>query len=210
MPDGDRVYRKPSRRYLSAFMQLAEGQSFEEVAWRIADGLTKDIRDYGEGPRRLTVKAAQLCQDIAEELNQGSNIDWPEASWGIDHEAQQIWGHRRGISLAIEACKEHLLEFQESQAAAAFQLNLLRRYIWRIYDANFAEHLPLDSLEFSYDPVQIQAQLTELRPYMIRYVEDLARRIEQHESVVGLQRPKRPEKLPEIDYDNLDEDDLLK
>lgn len=64
MPDGDRVYRKPQPRYRAALQQLAEGQSLEEVAWQIAGGITKDIRDYGEGPRQLTVKIAQLCQDV--------------------------------------------------------------------------------------------------------------------------------------------------
>lgn len=209
MPDGDRVYRKPQPRYRAALQQLAEGQSLEEVAWQIAGGITKDIRDYGEGPRQLTVKIAQLCQDISLELSARHSVDWPEASWRIDQEAQQIWGHRRGIPIAIEACKEHLLEFEENQTTDSFQLDLLRKYIWRIYDANFAECLPLDSLEYEYDPVQLQARLTELRPYMIRYIEDLARRIEQRESVNRLQKPKRPEKLPEIDYDHLDEDDLL-
>jgi len=113
-------------------------------------------------------------------------------------------GHRRGISLAIDACKEYVIQVCDGVSTQPTVTSVIRSYIKRVLDADFYEHLPLLNHYNHTDPQVIEARVEELRPYLDAEVELIVSQIKKSARVDHLRKQSRDRERQMPDFGDMD------
>ena len=202
MPDGDVVYHGVGRGFQSAYQQLCEGYFDEEhVAANIAKALRKQVKRYGNQPIALI---GQTCSGLSASVASGSPIEYGEASRQIDDVARYLMGHRRGTPLAMEACKEYLLEMNAGAITEVMPTDVLRNYVSRVLLADFWEHLPLLNYHNGVEPEVIEERLERVRPYVEAEIEFMASQIAKTGKVDRLRKLSHAPASTPPDFESID------
>jgi len=207
MPDGDGVHYRPATKKLEkAYDKLLEQQPLSEIAFDVQSEIAARIRKYGNPSREVLEKGAELIDLAISFIEQGQEYHPDYFSAQINELSEHLLGHRRGLPLAVDACKAQLLDLTVDMNADDILNELAVSYIWRIYDADFAESLPL----YFHDPRTgmtqdaLDGSLHKLRQEMQPYVNELANRFLKVSDIKRLKRVKRSN----IDFDNESDDDI--
>lgn len=207
MPDGDNVHYRPRQKKLNqAYEMLLEKQSLGDVAFRVQSELASLVRKYGNEPRELIDHTVNLLATIKQNMANGDEYHHHIACEKIIDASEQILGKRRGLSIVIDACKASLLDFDPSCSIEEVTKLISLDYVWRIYDADFAERLPLYFHNAPTEMTQqdIDVSLLELRHHMSPYIEEIAERFVRMDDVKKVQRIK----ITARDFDNDNEEDI--
>lgn len=198
MPDGDFVKHKPTGKFGAAADGLAEGRPLAEVAKDVADAVASALRKYGDEPISLITTAVNVLLEVFQDEHLRNDTDWVAASYSLDTNVRQIWGNRDGLELSLDVCKEVYLDVCDGATWDNPMMATVERYVWRVYDARFAEALPLDAIYSKSDPAYIAERERELRPYMTAYILDMARRIAESGHAKNLKSPRLGEKKSSV------------
>lgn len=202
MPDGDVVYHGVGRGYAGAYKELSEGYfSDEHIAGKIANALRKSLKTYGNQPVALVT---QTFSDVSSAVASGVSIDATQESYQIDQTARELMGHRRGTPLAIDACKEYVMQVCDGVSPQPTPVSVIRNYVMRVLDADFYEHLPLLSHHNDTDPQVIAERLQRIRPYLDLEVERIVAQIAKSGRVDHLRKEKRDQEQSMPDFGEMD------
>ncbi|HUN06262.1 MAG TPA: hypothetical protein PLQ56_06660 [Aggregatilineales bacterium] len=189
MPDGDKVYYGVSREFAEAYGVLCDGYFGEEqIAVKIAKGLCIRLKRYGNPSIDLV---NYVYADLSGAMASGIVIQAEEESYSIDQLARTLMGHRRGIPLAVDACKSYVMRIAEDNHREMDVVTLLRTYVLRVLEADFYERLPL--LNHRNDVTQefIEDKLERVRPYLELEIERVVSHIVKNGRVDGLRKKSR-------------------
>jgi hypothetical protein len=201
MPDGDVVYHGVGRGYAGAYKELCEGYfNDEHVAGKIANALRKSLKRYGNQPITLVT---QTFSDVSDAVARGVSIDATQESYQIDQTARELMGHRRGTPLAIDACKEYVMQVRDDMSPQPTAVTVIKNYVIRVLDADFFQHLPLLSHHNNTDPQMVEERLQQIRPYLDAEVERMVAQIAKSGRVDRLRKQAREQGgMP--DFSNMD------
>ena len=207
MPDGDGVHYGPATKKLGqAYDKLLEQQALPEIAFDVQSELAALIRKYGNSSRELIEQSAELIGQAIGAIQKGHEYHPDYFSDRINEFSEQLLGHRRGLPLAVDTCKAQLLDLAVDVNVDEVRNRLADNYIWRIYNADFAESLPLYFHDPRTDMTQdrLDGLLHQLRYEMQSYVDELANRFLRVSDLKHLKRVNRTN----IDFDNESDDDI--
>lgn len=206
MPDGDIVHDGLTRNYQESFKQLCDGQFGGDIlAEKVSRAVWKDVQHGGEELIQFLRAVAEQCEHILDRyvfgpIYQQEQIDWQKEFTRVDELARPIHADRRFKTLAVEACKEQLEDLRHGGNPSNCHIELLMKYTWNIYIAQFEARVPLSPS--CYKEVSgkfVSERLEMMRPYvkeeLLRYVEQLYR-----EGTV-LAKPPRRRSRTKPDYD---------
>lgn len=169
MPDGDLVHAKLTWNYQNIYKQLCSGQyGGEELATDAASAVWKDIqKDKHDRLIGLLQQVSEQAQAIRDR-NWFETINWQQENARIDALAQPLIVDRRLKHLAVEACKELLLDLRYGNKPSDCHIDVLTKYAWNVYVAQFEERVPQTadhhrqvSREF------VQGKLDAMRPHVL-------------------------------------------
>lgn len=197
MPDGDKIHPGLGYRHQSVYKQICEEvYSEEEIAHKELDALKKDLQNYGDAPIELIRQAVTLFSQTLGPLL----VDWNEINQGLEKIGQEISQQtsagKRGLSLALEACKKSLHGVRYGEQPADLGLKTIKNYMIRVYEAHFEGCIPLAHHYNNADPRMVDLKLREMRPHIEQGLEYFARQITKGGSVKTLRR--RPQERPSI------------
>jgi|GEM_PF-1899159 len=202
MPDGDYVKHKSGGAFSSAEDGLAEGRPLEEVAKDVADAVAGALRKYGDEPVQLVIHSVSTIRESLQSDESSADTDWVEMSSNLDVRLRQMWGHRDGLELALDVCKAAFLDVRDGSNWDDPMLVTVERYVWKVYEARFAESLALDGIYSTADPAYLAEREFEIRPLMQAYIEDMARRIAASGRAKNLKNcridPKKPSVMDDL------------
>lgn len=202
MPDGDRVHGHLAPIYQKVYKQLCEGQyGSEELAIEALRSIRRNIQDYGHGPIRLIEQVAEQLKQIPTEPLFKELVDWSEVFTKIDKLAQQAFGPKRAIELAVKACKEHVQELQQGECSSDVLFELTIKYLRNVYIANFEKHMPLAEHYTGVSQSTLDVRLDCMRPHVVQGIVALAMQVVRRGSIHSLQLPRRPKLKHPIDLD---------
>jgi hypothetical protein len=202
MPDGDVVYHGVGRGYAGAYKELCEGYfSDQHVAGKIAKALRKSLKRYGNPPVTLAI---QTFSDVSSAVASGVTIDPAQESYQIDQTAREQLGHRRGTPLAIDACKEYVMQVCDGSGDGLTVISVIRGYVSRVLQADFYEHLPLLNHHNDVAPEIIEQRLQQVRPHLDMEIERIVAQIAKSGRVDRLRKERRDNTLPEPDFSGMD------
>ncbi|MBE7512726.1 MAG: hypothetical protein HS103_07910 [Anaerolineales bacterium] len=162
MPDGDVVYHGVGRGYAGAYNELCEGYfSDEQVAGKIAKALRKGLKRYGNQPITLVT---QTFADVSDAVARGTGILSTQESYQIDQTARELMGHRRGTPLAVDACKEYVMQVCAGAGNSLTVVSVIRGYVSRVLQADFYEHLPLLNHHNDISSEVVDQRIQQVRP----------------------------------------------
>src|SRR5688572_12357526 len=174
MPDGDFTHNKVGRDYKKPYEALCEGHFTEErVAQMIAKALVKTLKKYGNNPVQL---ANRVFSEICDALNQNFDIELSVESKVINQVAFELMGHRRAMPLAIDACKEYVMQVIEGKNQGTI-VPLIRNYVERALAADFLERFPLDGHHNNASPEFVRERLEKVRPHLGQEIEHIVSQI---------------------------------
>lgn len=208
MPDGDIVHKGLTKKYQGIFKEICDGQSGgSTLAEKVMPAVWKDIQNGGDKLIQLLKEVAEQCQQILDRyvfgpIYQQEQIDWQKEFKHVDELAQPIHADRRFKTLAVEACKEQLENLRYRGIPSNCHIELLTKYTWNIYVAEFEARVPLSPS--CYKDVSgkfVGERLEMMRPYvkeeLLRYVEQIYR-----DGTVLTKPPRRcPRTKPDYDID---------
>ena len=208
MPDGDKVHARLAHRWQKVYQQTCEGYlTEEELSYELARPLTKEVRRYGHAPIQIVEQVAARLEQIPagplfRELDQ-----WNEMRQEIDRVAQQnaYSCNRRGIDLAVKACKEQLDELRNSNHSDELCQRIMNKYILNVYIANYEERIPLAKQHYN-DASQatVDERLQCVRPYIEQRIAALSEQVIQKGNVKSLKPPSPQQNKQSIGlHDNL-------
>jgi len=187
MPDGDIVHEGLGRRYQGAYKQLCDGQfGGEDLARKVMSAVYKDIQQAGDPIIQFLQKAGEQSQQI---LNRRmfEEIDWQKESAQIDRLAQSIYANKRFKTLAVEACKEQIQDLRHGGNTSNCYIDLLQKYMWNTYSAQFAEKVPLTpSHHREVNGEFVDERLALMKPYVQGQLQDYAKQVYNQGTVAQL------------------------
>lgn len=143
MPDGDRVHKGLTWKYQNPYKKVCDGQyGGEQLAYDVVSAVWKDIQQGGDKLLLLCQHVSEQCQHILSR-SKAELIDWQHEHAQVDEIAQPIYTDRRLKALAIEACKEQLQDLRYGANPSNCYVEILRKYSWNVYIAQFEERVPL-------------------------------------------------------------------
>jgi hypothetical protein len=208
MPDGDKVHAYLPQRYQKVYQQVCEGYlSEEELSYEVSQPLIKDIQQYGDTPIQLIAQVAGRLEQVPTgPLFKGSDY-WAQMSQEIDNIAQQqAYGcNRRGLDLAIEGCKEKLLDLRSGEHPGHLRREIIQNYLRKVYLSNCEERVPLSQQHHGNVSQEIvNKRLKGMRPHLEKRITVLSRKLAQKGTVNSLNPSSLRRSKPSIGmYDNL-------
>jgi hypothetical protein len=203
MPDGDRVHKGLGWKYQKAYKQICDGQFGGKVlAEEVVPAVWKDIQRAGDVPIELLREVAAQCQQIIDR-RMFEQIDWQKELKRIDDLAQPMYADRRLKTLAVEACKEQLQDLRNGENPSNCHIELLTKYMWNVYVAQFSERVPLPPSHYKGVSREfVSGRLEVMRPHvkeqLLPYVESVYR----HNTVHLARRPyQRSKEKPDYNID---------
>jgi hypothetical protein len=201
MPDGDVVYHGVSRGFAGAYKEFCEAYfNNEQVAGKIAKALRKTVKQYGNPPIQLVLNTVE---GVTSQLIRGMSIDYVQEGYIIDQSARESMGHRRGMPLAVDACKACVRQVAEARDHNMTKVVVIREYVNRVLDADFFEHLPLLSHHHNVHPEVLEQRLHQIRPYLDLEIERIVAQIAKAERVDRLRKTSK-ERKAELDFSQMD------
>lgn len=193
MPDGDKVHKGLGWKYQNAYKQVCDGQyGGEALAKEVASAVMKDIEHGGDVLLQLLQDVAAQCQQTIDR-RMFEHIDWQRELQRVDELAQPLYTDRRMKALAVEACKEQLQELRHSGSPANYQIELLHKYMWNVYVAQFAERVPLTPAHYrEVSRAFVGEQLAMMRPYVQEQLLSYVEQIYRQDTVHLRRKPRHP------------------
>lgn len=143
MPDGDIVHNSLGWRYQKVYKEVCDGQYREsDLAEEVIRAVCKDIQDAGNQIIEFLQQVGEQCQQILGR-RMFEQINWQKESAQVDELARPIRANRRFKTLAVDACKELLQDLRNGGNASKCHIDLVQKYIWNVYVAQFLEKVPL-------------------------------------------------------------------
>ncbi len=139
MPDADKIHSKLAHRHQKTYSELYEGvMALAEIADEQLRTLKKDIQKFDDVPIILICQiTANVIDRIPNEPLLRALTDWKELNTQIDELARnvsfQTKTYKRGINLAINACKQHLLALKQGEHLENHKIAIFSRYLWKVY-----------------------------------------------------------------------------
>jgi hypothetical protein len=203
MPDGDKVHKGLSWKYQKVYKQICDGQfRSDKLADEVVSAVGKDIQCGGDELIQLLQKVAEQCQQILDK-RMFEQIDWQKEFARVDKLAQPICASRRLKALAVEACKETLQDLRNGGKPSKCYIELLTKYLCNIYEAQFAERVPLSPSHYQnvsrgFVAERLEAMWPFVKGQLLKYAEQIYR----HGSVRIAGQPRRSaRRKPNYDID---------
>lgn len=203
MPDGDKIHPGLGYRHQSPYRQICEEIfSEEEIAYNELAALRKDLQDYGDAPIELIRQAVTMYRHTLGPLL----VDWNEVNDRLEKIGQEISqrtsADKRGLSLALEACKKSLHGVRYGEQSVDLGLKTTQNYMMGVYEAHFEGRIPLSHHYNNADPKMVNLKLHEMRPFIEQGLGYFARQLTKGGGVKSLRRA--PKNRPIIGlYDSL-------
>lgn len=202
MPDGDVVYHGVGRGYAGAYNELCEGYfSNEQIAGKIAKALRKGLKRYGNQPITLVI---QTFADVSDAVARRTEIQPTEESYQIDQAARELMGHRRGTPLAVDACKEYVMQVCAGSGTNLTVVSVIRGYVSRVLQADFYEHLPLLNHHNDIPSEVVDQRIQQVRPHLDVEIEKIVAQIAKTGRVDRLRKEPRDRIKPQPDFSGMD------
>lgn len=202
MPDGDVVYHGVGRGYAGAYNELCEGYfSDEQVAGKIAKALRKGLKRYGNQPITLVT---QTFADVSDAVARGTGIQSTQESYLIDQTARELMGHRRGTPLAVDACKEYVMQVCAGAGNSLTVVSVIRGYVSRVLQADFYEHLPLLNHHNDISSEVVDQRIQQVRPHLDVEIEKIVAQIAKTGRVDRLRKEPRDRTKSQPDFSGMD------
>lgn len=207
MPDADKI-GKLSRRWSKMYRKICEGHfDNTSLANDAMNPLMKDIEGYGNYPIRLLKEVSIRLDDI-----RNNPLFLPTRNWNDeDHFIRNLGftymhkyrSNQRGMNIAIAAYKDVVHNFRnEGDVSGNSYEVLIRRYIRRIYDSNFAELVPFagkNHIDVDWD---INQRLNEIDNFVDKNIDSLASQIVRKGKIGRLRQPRStPQRTVTIEDD---------
>jgi hypothetical protein len=190
MPDGDIVHVNLPRRYQKPYKQICEGQyGAAELAHTVLRSFKQDLQEYGDAPLKLIQQVATELNQIPDEPLLKQLVDWGEKSQIIDRCAQQIYGRRTAMELAVHACQQQLQELRYSSCPHDFATEILRKYGAAVYEANFEGRVPLAQHYNGVAQATVDARLQDMRVHVEQGIDSFAAQMMRNGGVTALRCP---------------------
>lgn len=192
MPDGDKIHPKLGNRHQGIYKQICEeAYSEEEIAYNELAPLRKELQAYGDAPLELIRQAV----DIFNQNSASLLVDWNAMNRSLEKISQRIsqqtCADKRGLSLALEACKKILHGIRYGNSPSDLGLKITQEYMIKVYEAQFEGRIPLVHHYNNADPTMVNLKVREMRPFIERGVEHFAGQLANGRSVTSLRRPQR-------------------
>ncbi len=202
MPDGDVVYHEVGRFYRGAYRELCEGYFPDEhITASIVRGLRKTLKRYGNSPITLI---SRTFDSVSGAIGEGVPVEYDEASHHIDLTARELMGHRRGMPLAIDACKDFVLTAVSETRFNEALKDVIRNYVSRALRADFLERMPLVNHHANADPEIIEKRLIRIQPLLDKEVEIIASRIAKAGKVDQIRQKRHSSTAQQSDFEHMD------
>lgn len=208
MPDGDKIHAHLPQRYQKVYQQICEGYlSDEELSHEVSRPLIKDIQQYGDAPIKFIKEvSARLEQVPTGPLFEKSDF-WSQMSQEMDIIAQQqAYGYNhRGFELALNSCKEKLLDLRDGKHSRNLNQEMIQNYVRNLYNANFEECVPLSQQHYgNASQATINKRLANIQPHLEERFATISRRLAQKGTASSLNPSSLHRGKPSIGmYDNL-------
>lgn len=195
MPDGDRVHKGLGWKYQKTYKQVCDGQfGGKELAEEVVPAVWKDIQDGGDVPIQLLREVAAQCQQILDR-RVFEQIDWQQEFMHVDDLAQPMYANRRLKTLAVEACKEQLQDLRNGGNPSDCHIELLTKYMWNVYVAQFSEKVPLSPSHYKGVSREfVSERLEVMKPYVKEQLLPYAERVYHQNTVHLTWRPRQHSK----------------
>ena len=202
MPDGDIVHKGLAWKYQKAYKQICDGQfGGDNLAGEVVPAVWKDIQNGGDEPIWLLAEVAKQCQQILDRQRMFGQIDWQKEFAQIDELAVSIYASQRLKTLAVEACKEQLQDLYNGGNPSNCHIELLTKYMWNVYVANFAEKVPLSPSHYKDVSREfVSERLEVMRPCVKEQLLPYAEKV-YHCGTVHLDRPPHRRSRTKQSYD---------
>jgi hypothetical protein len=189
MPDGDRVHKGLGWRYQEAYKQVCDGQfGGDTLADEVVSAVGKDIQYAGDPIIQFLQKVGEQSQQILDR-RMFEDIDWQKELAQVDRLAQPIYASKRFKALAVEACKEQLQDLRHGGNPSNCYIDLLQKYMWNAYYAQFFERVPLTpSHHQGVSEEFVGERLALMRPYVQGRLQQYAKQVYSQGTVAQLPR----------------------
>lgn len=190
MPDGDIVHEGLTGVYQKPYMQICEEQfGDEDIARELGDAVWKDARKSSDRLLPFFQEIAARCEWIRENLWFG-NIDWQQELNHIEEQKRHIYLDKRWRNLAERACREQISELRNGTFPSNFYTDILDKFMWNTYRANFQERVPLTVAHYKgASPEYLYERLEMMRPFIRDRIRQYVDLIQQHGT---FRIPKQP------------------
>lgn len=193
MPDGDNLYIGFPFRYKNSYEQFCDDRCEpEEVAKRVAHGLKKDLKDYGDGPIELIEQATRTFIQIQDELHHSATVDWGQQRKDIHELAHQYRNNknRKAIGFIEDACMRKIHALERGIYSDTHLKDLTSEYIQRVHTARFEIAVYTQQCREGIDRVSTDTRLTALRTHTLQWIDTLVDQVVKHRSVSSLRLPR--------------------
>lgn len=202
MPDGDIVHHRVGRGFVRAYRELCESHfSDEHVTASIAKALRKTLRFYGNAPVELLQR---VFKDVSGAVGQGDRIRYSAESEIIDDTARELMGHRRGMALAVDACKEYVLDVSEQTTAKNSLDDVIESYVSKVLAADFWERMPLVHHHDNADPEYVGQRLEQVHSLLQPEIEHIVSQISRSGNVNRLRKKQQSKPDSPPDFEHMD------
>jgi hypothetical protein len=144
MPDRDKVPSQIPKRYRTVYKQICELQNPGSIARHASRQVTKDVRRYGTGGRRLITYIGNFLNPLGQNtLLRQFPESWIDVHKEIDIAARNIDDDLRFIEWASDACHQVTEQLQYNEEIREVQHELMRQFYLNVWQGRFVERVPL-------------------------------------------------------------------
>ena len=191
MADGDKVHEDLDPRWQDPYKQVCEwGLGKEAIAESVAERLKKDVKMYGEAPRNLLFDYADLLAQLVDGPMLHNVAGYVETVARAEELARISSGQPLPIDAAQRAFEQQLQDIRWGIFTGDSQdlrEAIMAKYVNNVYVSNFEENGPFNPQEHHYkvDQQTVSDKLAELRPYINKEINSLARQLAQPDGRVA-------------------------
>ena len=190
MPEYDNVYFSVYKTFILAYMLVCEWQFGEEqVAQEIEDKTIALLKEHGDAPIRMLLDRVKI---VTRKVTNGEPIEGQEEFIAINRMVRECTGHRRYMSIAVEAYKACVILVVNGGDKDLTSGTVIREFINRILDAEFFKRHPLGAHHGGVSTEDFEMRLRKVRVCLEPYIEDKVVQIVKSERVDKLR--KMPQK----------------
>jgi hypothetical protein len=192
MPDGDVIRYGVGSKFTRVYEEICDMATDDDYSYivdRVAQVTCQTLKLYGNEPIQLMKR---VYQEITIALENGEILSPSQMSYWIDNIARNLMGHKYGISIGVDTCKEITMMLANGEGLNFSNKVFIRRYIERVLDANFYESMPLNVHYHDADPFDIEQRIQNIRPLLNEYIEDSVSKIIKDGTVDKLTKKRKP------------------
>ncbi|MDY6783696.1 MAG: hypothetical protein SW833_14335 [Cyanobacteriota bacterium] len=209
MPDGDIVHDRLGQLYQKPYKWLCEGKaSIGECARAVMKALKEDIKRKGDLPVILAQQMADRLNQIVNNSNRNSSVDWVAVNKEFEKIVQQAQGGHYIKELTLCASKRvlHELRYNEKVNINDASESILFQYMNEVYKSGFVEGIPLTSAHYGgIDKATLEKRIEEIKTDIDATINTWVKKINEDGGVSKIRLPPRRQ-VKEIDMN----EDLLR